>query len=392
MRNPVAIVGVGATKSVRRAEVPLGHLAVEMSAAAIADAGLTRDDIDGVAGGTSLPSATPRELRPGCDYVDSTFLIEHLGLHPVWTFDDQSLPALSHAIHAVAAGAATCVLVNRTMHNPAGRYNVVTSREASGWQQWTAPYGYVAPASGMAMAYMEYQQRYGARREHMATQALQVRENVQRVPLAYWHGKALTFGEYMSARMVSDPICLYDADIPVDGGGSFVVTTAERARDLPHPPVYVTGWAKNRNTAPLMPGCLGQVDEHHERGADLAARLWGTSGWRPQDCRVVELYDGFSVYVWYWLEALGFCGRGEAWQFIQDGRIAHDGELPLNTSGGNQGWGRLHGVPQILECYLQLSGRAGDRQLHRAETAIATYGTPGDFTGEAWLFSSYDSV
>ena len=379
---------MGAAKSVRRATVPIGHLAVEMSKAAIADAGLTPADVDGVAGGTSLPSATARALRPGYDFVDSTYLAEHLGLRPVWTFDDASLPALTHAIQAVSAGAATCVLVNRTMHNPAGRYNVVTGLAAEGWQQWTAPYGYIAPASGMAMAYMEYQRRYGARREHMATQALQFRENAQWVPLAYWYGTPLTFDEYMSARMVSDPICLYDADIPVDGGGSFIVTTAERARDLPHRPVYVTGWAKTRNTAPLLPGCLGTVDAHHERGADLAARLWGRSGWRPEDCRVVELYDGFAIYVWYWLEALGFCPRGEAWRFIQDGRIAHDGRLPLNTSGGNQGWGRLHGVPQILECYLQLSRRAGERQLAAAETAIATYGTPGDFTGEAWLFSS----
>ena len=386
MVHEVAIVGVGSARSVRRGSVPLGAVAVEMSRAAIADAGLTPADIDGVAGSTSLPAATPRTLRPGFEFVPSDFLVDHLGIEPVWTFDDPSLPALTHAIQAVGAGAATCVLVNRTMHHPVGRYNQVLDPAARGWQQWTAPYGYVAPASGMAMAYTEYQQRYGARREHMATQAVQARANVQRIPHAYWCGTPLTVEDYLAARVVSDPICLYDADIPVDGGGSFVVTTAARARDLPHRPVHVAGWAKNRGTAPLMPGCLGTLDAHHERGADLAARLWRSGGWGPGGCDVVELYDGFGIYVWYWLEALGFCGKGEAWQFVQEGRIAPAGARPLNTSGGNQGWGRLHGVPQIVECYLQLAGRAGERQLPGAVTAIATYGTPGDFTGEAWLF------
>jgi acetyl-CoA acetyltransferase len=274
------------------------------------------------------------------------------------------------------------------MHNPSGRYHAVTDLAAEGRHQWTAPYGYVAPASGMAMAYTEYQQRYGARREDMATQAVQVRANAQRVPHAYWHGIPLTFDDYMQARMISEPICLYDCDIPVDGGGSFIVTTAERARDLPHRPVHVMGWAKNRNAPPMLPGCLGRLEPHHERGRDLARRLWSGSGLGPDDCSVVELYDGFGIYVWYWLEALGYCEPGEGWRFVQDGRIAPDGARPLNLSGGNQGWGRLHGVPQIAECYLQLAGRAGGRQVNGAEVALATYGTPGDFTGEAWLFST----
>lgn len=384
----VAIVGVGVAQSVRHGSVPIGALALEMSRSAIEDAGLTPGDIDGVAGSTSLPAAAARVLRPGFEFVPSDFLVEHLGIESVWTFDDPSLPALTHAIQAVGAGAATTVLVNRTMHHPPGRYSNVAERSAGGLQQWTAPYGYVAPASGMAMAYTEYQQRYGARREHMATQAVQVRANVQRIPQAYWCGTPLTVEEYLAARVISDPICLYDADIPVDGGGSFVVTTAERARDLPHRPVHVAGWARNRGTPPYLPGCLGTLDAHRRHGADLAARLWASGGWGPDACDVVELYDGFGVYVWYWLEALGFCGEGEAWGFVQDGRIAPDGARPLNTGGGNQGWGRLHGVPQILECYLQLSGRAGERQLPRAETAVATYGTPGDFSGEAWLFHS----
>ena len=394
-RNKVAIVGVGVTKCQRRADVPAASLAVEASDAAIADAGLSRSDIDGVACGVSLPSyaAARTALKAGFDFVDSTFLTEHMELEPVWTLDDSNFPpALAHAIFAVASGAATTVLLNRTLHNPAGRYNTMMSADAGGWDQWTAPYGFVAPSSGIAMPYMEYQQRYGARREHMATLVLQQRKNVQRIPQAYWHGKELTFEEYMSARMISEPMCLYDNDIPVDGSGAFVITTADRARDLPHKPVYITSWAKIRNPPTFLPGTLGPLDDFYDRGFDLAKRLWDNSGWRVEDLDVVQLYDGFTPLVWLWLEVLGFCGQGEAWQFIQDGRIANDGPLPLNSGGGNQGWGRLHGVPHVLESYWQLAGRAGERQTPNAERALSAYATPAHAIGEALLYSTDPSA
>jgi acetyl-CoA acetyltransferase len=390
-RNKTAIAGVGVTKSVRHSDVPIGSLAVKTADAAIRDAGLTRGDIDGVACGVSLPSAATRShgLRPGFDFVDSEFLIDHMELAAAWSLDHDSFPpALAHAVFAVASGAATCVLVNRTLHQPAGRYHAVTEFEAKGYRQWMAPYGFAAPASMIGMPYTEYQQRYGARREHMATLALQTRKNVQRIPEAYWHGKDLTFDDYIGSRMISEPMCLFDNDIPVDGGGSFVVTTAERAKDLPNRPVYITSWAKVRNPRPFLPGAFGPLDDFYDSGTELAARLWNNSGWRPDDVRVVQLYDGLTPYVWFWLEVLGFCPRGEAWSFIQDGRIASDGPFPLNSGGGNQGWGRLHGVPHVYECYMQLAGRAGERQSAGADTAISTYGVPAHELAEALLYST----
>ena len=390
-RNKVAIVGAGVTDVVRRSDRAAASLAVEASDKAIADAGLTRGDIDGIACGVSLPSygQKDRVKEAGFDYVDGAFLAEHMELEPVWALDDPSFPpALAGAVFAVASGAATTVLVNRTLHNPAGRYNTMQSQEAHGWDQWTAPYGFVAPSSGIAMPYMEYQQRYGARQEHMATMVLQQRQNVQRIPEAYWHGRELTFDEYMNSRMISEPMCLFDNDIPVDGSGAVVVTTAERATDHPHKPVYVTSWAKIRNPPTFVPGTLGPLDDFYDRGGDLAKRLWDNSGWSAEDLDVVQLYDGFTPLVWIWLEVLGFCGQGEAWEFIQDGRIAADGPLPLNSGGGNQGWGRLHGVPHVLENYWQLSGRAGERQTPNAERGLSTYATPAHAIGEALLYTT----
>ncbi len=337
-RNKVAIVGAGVTRVVRRSEVPVASLAVEASDAAIEDAGLSRSDIDGVACGVSLPSygTRGRALQTGVDYVNGSFLTDHMGLEPVWALDDASFPpALAHAVFAVASGAATCVLVNRTLHNPAGRYTSMMSLEARGWDQWTAPYGFVAPSSGIAMPYMEYQQRYGARQEHMATLVLQQRENVQGIPQAYWHGRELTFDEYMSSRMISEPMCLFDNDIPVDGSGSVIVTTAERARDLPHKPVYVTSWARIRNAGEFLPGSLGRLDDYYDRGRDLAKRLWSNSGWQPGEIDVVQLYDGFTPLVWFWLEVLGLLRRGRG-VAVRPGRTDRSRRTVPPQLGGRQ--------------------------------------------------------
>jgi acetyl-CoA acetyltransferase len=392
-RNKAAFAGAGVVKCVRRADAPVGLLAVQASDAAIADAGLTRTDIDGVVCGTSMPADRAASvLRPGFDLVNCEFLTDQMGLEPTWTLDTSFFSsAVAYAVMAVASGVATCVLVNRSVHNPAGRYHQFDAAGASGRSQWTAPYGFVGWVAGMAMSYMEYQQRYGARREHMATQVLQNHRNVQQIPEAYWYGKELTFDEYMSARMIAAPLCLFDNDIPVDGSGSFIVTTADRARDLPNKPVYITSWAKVRNqkrSTWALPGTLGALDDYYDRGFDLADRLWRNSGWRPDDVQVVQLYDGFAMETWYWLETLGFCPQGEAWRFIQDGRIAPDGEFPLNTGGGSSGWGRFHGVVQVLESYLQLSDRAGGRQLARAETAISTFGDPAHDIAEVLLYAA----
>src|SRR5271170_7922617 len=382
-RNKVAIVGVGYTKALRRSSVPVGSLAVQASDAAIKDAGLTRDDIDGVACGTSLPAyGTARQLSPGVGFVDSSFLTDYMKLGVNLSFNDFAFPpAFTYAVQAVASGVANYVLVNRTLHNPKGRYNSFTESHAAGERQWTAPYGYIAPTQGIAMTYMEYQQRYGARREHMATLVMQIRKNVQRIPEAYWCGQELTFDDYMNCRMINEPMCLFDNDIPVDASGSLIVTTAERAKDLPNKPVYITGFVTSRDVGgyagaaglpqPSTPGTNGPLDVFYARGTDLTKRLWNVSGWAPKDIKVVQPYDGFTPLVLFWLETLGFCPVGEAWRFIQDGRIDSDGRFPLLSGGGNQGWGRVHGYPHIWENYIQLAGRAGERQIKGAARGLS---------------------
>lgn len=157
---------------------------------------------------------------------------------------------------------------------------------------------------------------------------------------------------------------------------------------MPNHPVYITDWGLVQNTYRPVPGTLGSLDALYEPAGTMAERLWNRSGWKAADVRVPQLYDGFLPLVLWWLECLGFCGVGEAWRFIQDGRIDPKGDFPLLSGGGNVGWGRIHGVPHILENYLQLSGRAGDRQIDNATTGISTYSVPGHPNSTAILYSS----
>ena len=210
----------------------------------------------------------------------------------------------------------------------------------------------------------------------MANVVVEARANGARIPWSYWYDKPLIADDYLGTRVISDPICMYDCDIPVDGVAAFVFTTAERARDLAHPPVYVAGFAQGHPTRHRLP-THWPLDDIMDTAAETVARLWDHSGLSLGDIDVPQLYDGFSPFVYFWLEALGYCPVGEAHRFVEDGGIrAATGGLPVLSGGGALGNGRMHGVPQMLECYLQLSRRAGARQLAAADVGLACHSSP----------------
>jgi acetyl-CoA acetyltransferase len=283
--------------------------------------------------------------------------------------------AVMMAVNAVASGAADYVLMHRALHNPPGRYHENPMTEARGSTQWTAPQGFWGPLSTIALPYNEYLQRYGATRDAMATVVTEARANGARIPWSYWYERPITPADYLEARVISDPIGILDCDIPVDGVAAFVFTTAERARDLPHPPVYVAGYAQGSVSVPRLPSHW-PLDDIMDAGFECARRLEDHSGLSLAEIDLPQLYDGFSPFIYFWLESLGYCGVGEAHAFVQDGRIATDGGLPILSGGGALGNGRMHGVPQMLECYLQLSGRAGDRQLAEPSLGLACHSSP----------------
>jgi acetyl-CoA acetyltransferase len=377
--NRVAVVGYAQSPIRRHADRPLGAVAVDTARAAITDAGLTVDRVDGFVSSSMLPSAGGHQVVDGASTVTSGWLARSLGAAPRYVagFDGigQVSGSIGMAVNAIIAGSADYVLVHRALHNPAGSYHGNATREFGGAQQWTAPQGFFGPLAMIALPYNEYLQRFGARRESMAAVVTEARRHGARLPWSYWHERPLTTEDYLAEPTLVDPICRLDCDIPVEGVAAFVLTSAERARDLPNRPVYVAGFAGSAPPPRRLP-LHWPLDDILAGGIDTVGRLWHQTGLTVGDVDLPQVYDGFSPLVWFWLEVLGLCPVGEAHRFVESGGIDADhGGLPALSGGGALGNGRMHGVPQMLECYLQLSGRAGERQ-RGASIGLACQSSP----------------
>ncbi|HUN31851.1 MAG TPA: thiolase family protein [Trebonia sp.] len=380
----VAIAGYAHSQVERHTSRPLGALAIDTAREAIADAGIAVGDIDGVVAAALFPTAGAHASEDGVSTVTADWMADHLaalGARPGYVSGFQGVGqmpgAVAMAVNAIAAGAADHVLLFRALHNPRGSYHGNPMRAVAGAQQWTAPAGFFGPLAMIALPYNEYLQRYGATREEMAAVVVEARKNGARLPWSYWHKRPLSTEEYLAAPLLADPVSRLDCDIPVDGVAAFVLTRAGRARDLPNRPVYVAGYASGRQPRRRLP-LHWPLDDIMGAGTQLARDLWAHTGIGPAEVDLPQVYDGFSPFAWFWLEVLGLCPRGEAHRFVASGGIDSDdpAALPALSSGGALGNGRMHGLPQMLECYLQLSGRAGERQRAKATVGVACQSSP----------------
>ncbi|WP_405182678.1 thiolase family protein [Nocardia sp. NBC_01377] len=377
----VAVVGYSHSAVVKHAERSLGALAIDVARAAIADAGLATSAVDGFVTSALFPTAGAHRVQDGISSVTAEWMAAHIGASPRYVSSFQGIGqipgTMALAVNAIASGSADYVVLHRALHNPPGRYHGNPMTRAAGNDQWTAPQGFFGPLAMISLPYNEYLQRYGADRESMAEVVVEARKNGARIPWSYWRDRPLTAAEYLESPMINDPICRFDADIPVDGVAAFVLTSAERAKDLPNKPVYVTGCAMSPPPPHRLP-LHWPLDDIMAGGRETARRLWERTGLRPADVDLPQVYDGFSPFVYFWLEALGFCPTGEAHRFVRGGGIDSDkpGGLPVLSGGGALGNGRMHGIPQLLECYLQLAGRAGDRQRPEATVGVACHSSP----------------
>lgn len=373
----VVISGTGYSKIGRRLDVPLGLLALEAAKKALDEAGMTTDQLDGMANFPHAGHEAPG-LVDGVDYVGIKYLAAMLGARRLrWYGSVQPgsfVASIIAGVHAIQSGACEVVLVWRGMRNPRRKYAGLSGRTAAGELEFLAPYGFGDQLSRFAMPYSRYMGKYGAKREHMASFIVNNRLNASLNPDAVFYKLPVTFDDYMSARVVADPFNLLDCDMPVDGAGAVVLTTAANAKGAIHPPAHISGSA----VLGINYGNRGlTVLEDLEDSASLfASALWESSPFGVKDVDSANLYDGFSFFTYLALEALGFCGRGEAFEFVQDGRIAVGGELPLNTSGGSLGMGRIHGPAQVIESVRQIQGRCGPRQIAKADVILATTGQP----------------
>jgi acetyl-CoA acetyltransferase len=384
-RCKVALSGVGYSKATRLAERPLAAHALEAVTAAVADSGLKMEDIDGLTTYPELPATGHAEVD-GISIVSVNCMMAMLKLpNLAWHIQTGSVNiggAFQQAVNALLAGVCKYAVVWRAMHNPKGTYQNLPGQYAPGALQFTAPYGFGGPGQGMAVAYTRYLEKNNQKREKMVTLAVTQRKHGLKNPHSYFKAP-LTPEEYFESRMVAYPFCLYDCDIPVQGAVAVVLTTADRARDLKPKPAYLAGYGERLKFE--VAGRIGSLASYMEGGKSSAELTWKRSGFTPKDVDVAQIYDGFSASVLYGLESYGFCKEGEALDFIQDGRMELDGELPINTFGGSLSTGRIHGLWHIIEGALQASGRAGERQVKDVNVSFVGASAP-IVTGTTFIF------
>lgn len=351
------ISGIGLSKIGRHTGQPSLELALEASLLAIGDAGLTVADIDGMATMGDAPTIQVKEALGSKMSWIGTSGPEGSGGHLRFVMD---------ACMAVATGLCNHVLVYRSVSMMSGELPSANAEWA-----WNLPFYDFAASSLVARYARRHMHEYGTTREQMAQIALVARRHaalnknaVKRTPM--------TMDDYLSARWIAEPLCLFDCDLPIDGAAAFVISRAEHASACPSLPVRFEAL-----------GCAihGQMSWEYRdaypamAASDAAAQMWSRTDLRPADVDVAEIYDGFSFLAMTWIEALGFCGRGESGPFIEGGqRISLGGELPLNTYGGQLSAGRLHGYWVLHEAVTQLRGDAGERQVSGAEVAVVTAG------------------
>jgi acetyl-CoA acetyltransferase len=375
-RGKTAIVGIGYSEITRRPQKPLGLLAIDACRAAIEDAGLKPEAIDGLTTYPESPFAGAGN-RDGEEVVSVMYIVNHLPLAAEirWYAQIETgmiASPMIEAVHALYAGACDYVLVWRALHRPMDRPG--GTGRAPGDAQFMAPYGCNTIIQWHALAWQRYMHRYGATREALAALALNSRRNANLNARAFFYKEPMSRDDYFNSRWIAEPMCLYDCDVPVDGAVALIVTTAERARDLRNPPAYIAGYGQN--TARRRTLLQYALDDYMPCGGTLAQKLWSSAGLGPQDMDAAELYDGFNPSTLYWLEAAGFCKQGEGDDFVKDGRIALEGDLPVNTFGGSLSEGRMHGMGHIAEAVRQVTGRAEQRQIPGAEAACAIDGSP----------------
>jgi acetyl-CoA acetyltransferase len=362
-RCKIAVSGVGYSQATRTAERPLAAHALDAVKAAVEDSGLKMSDIDGLATYPELPATGHAEVD-GISIVSVNCMMAMLKLpNLTWHMQTGSVNiggAVQTATNALLAGMCKYAVVWRAMHNPKGTYQNLPGAYAAGALQFTGPYGFGGPGQGMAVAYTRYLEKNNQSRDKMVTLAVTQRKHGLKNLHSYFK-EPLTPEDYFNSRMVAHPFCLYDCDIPVQGAVAIVLTTADRARDLKPKPAYLAGYGQRLHFE--VAGRIGSLAPYMEGGQSSSRLTWERSGFSPKDVDVAQIYDGFSASVMYGLESYGFCKEGEGLDFIQDGRIELDGDLPLNTFGGSLSTGRIHGLWHIIEGVLQASGRAGERQV-----------------------------
>lgn len=379
-KGAAAIVGAGCTEFSKHAGRTELQLACEAITAALTDCGLAPADVDGIVSYTVDP-------------VEETELVRSVGFAEIgWSSrvpygGGGSMGVLLHAASAVASGAADVVVAYRAIRARSGatRFGgAKTSPSATSAHsgttafQWCMPYGVLTPASWMALNSVRYMHTYGVTSADIGRAVVQMRDHAATNPAAWGYQRPITLDDHQNSRWIVEPcIHLLDCCQETDGSVALVVTSRERARDLPRTPVHIgaasaAGLFEQEIASDHYRGDLAVMDG----SVALGRRLFDDAGCSRADIDVAMIYDAFSPILLMQLEALGFCGFGEAKDFVADGNLLLDGSLPTNTNGGLIGEGYIHGLNLVLEATRQLRGDAVN-QVAGARTALVTASRTG---------------
>jgi acetyl-CoA acetyltransferase len=378
LERDAAITGVGMSAIGRNVNQPAIELALDSITAAVKHAGLEMDDIDGLCtnpGVSETPGMAPVPLRD---------IKNGLGLKLNWFSSIQEGPSTMSSIMTAAMAVATGQARHVVCHRTAIQYSMIkklkqfpladgaAARRWNNWQGWAYPFNALSPIHSHAMITKVRMERHGLTREQLGAWVLNCRRNAQLNPTAMYRDP-LTMDDYLSTRIISDPLCMFDCDAPIDGSVSFIVSSLDAARDMKNPPLRIEA----------MSGAMYGKDSWDQfeditsmPALDAGAHLWDRTDLKPSDIDVANLYDGFSIQPIIWAEALGFCEPGEGGEFVsQPGQISLEGNCPMNTGGGQLSGGRLHGFGLLRESCLQLWGDGGDRQVQgNPELALTSVG------------------
>jgi acetyl-CoA acetyltransferase len=369
LQDATAIVGMGQTRFDKGLPDSELSLACQAISTAIADAGLRPTDVDGLAL-FSMEDGREVEVARSVGLGDITFFSQ------IGYGGGAGCGTVGHAALAVATGQCSVAVAWRARKRAAktSRPWAQVQRRVVGSWQWSRPFGLLRPVDEIAMLTRRYIYEYGATRDHLANVALAFRKHANRNPAATMHDRPLTREQYMDARWISEPLCLYDNCLETDGALAVVVTSAERARDLPQPPVYIHSFAQS------IPRQHQVMTNYHNDDPLLgpswvcADLLWRNAACTPADVKVAQLYDAFSPLVPLSLEGYRFCARGEGGPFTNGGAIeGPDGRLPVNTSGGGMSEAYVHGFNLVLEGARQIRGTS-TCQVPDADVSLVTSG------------------
>lgn len=365
LRNAAAIVGVGESDIGKLPHMTGLALNAQAAKRAIDDAGLHPSEIDGLL--TAYSFTEPY-------FMLGSVMAEYLGLKPTYCASmvvGGASPAamLHHAALAVANGTCKAVLICAGENRATGmtRDETVAALTAVGHPYFEAPYGVSIPAL-YALVARRYMHEFGVTREQLAAVAVNTRRHASLHPNAHMRSP-ITIEDVLASKPIASPLNVLDCCLISDAGGAIVVTTPDRAADLPARPAYLLGIAERHTHEHLI--CADSLTRFGAVESGQAA--YRMAGLGPADIDVAELYDCFTIVPIIELEELGFCARGGGGAFFEDGHAAIGGSLPVNTHGGmlsHAHAGAVGGLMSIIEAVRQVRGQAADRQVQGAEVAL----------------------